>query len=330
MNRKILVTGGAGYIGSFIVRSLKEKGYEPVIVDDMSSGHEEAVQGFTLHKFNLVNNKEKLDELFVKEKFDGVIHMAAFIQMGESFKNPLKYFRNNLGCAINLMEAMVKHEVKYLIFSSSAGVYGNPESLPITEDMPRNPVNPYGETKYMVEKMLASSERAHGIKFASIRYFNAAGAALDGSIGEDHPEESHLIPNVIKATLEGQEVEIFGDDYETNDGTNVRDYFHVLDLAETHTLALEKLMNGMESDYFNVGIGRGYSNNEVIKMIEEVTGLKIKVKYGPRRKGDADSLYASIDKIKKALAWEPKYGLKEIVESAYKWHKNNPKGYEDE
>lgn len=325
--KKILVTGGAGYIGSFIVRDLKEKGFEPIIVDDMSSGHEEAVTGFTLVKLNLVTQKEELDKLFEKEKFDGVIHMAGFIQMGESFQNPLKYFHNNLLSTVNLLKVMNKHKTKFIVFSSSAGVYGNPEKLPITEDAPRAPVNPYGETKYMIERMLSWADKTDGIKFASIRYFNAAGAALDGSIGEDHPDESHLIPNVIKAAIAGREVEIFGDDYATDDGTNVRDYFHVLDLAETHTLALNKLMDGAESDYFNVGIGRGYSNNEVIEMIKKVTGLDVKVKYGPRREGDADSLFASIEKIKKALNWEPKYGLREIVESAYRWHSSHPRGY---
>ncbi len=324
---KILVTGGAGYIGSFIVRNLKDKGHEVVIVDNLSQGHKEAIEGFDLRVFDLLE-KEKLSELFENEKFDGVIHMAAFIQMGESFKNPLKYFKNNLASTINLLEVMVEKGVNNIVFSSSAGVYGNPENLPITEDMPRNPLNPYGETKYMGERMLDWFDKSHGIKFTAIRYFNAAGAALDGSIGEAHPEESHLIPNAMEAALTGKEFEVFGEDYGTPDGTNVRDYFHVLDLAETHTLALDKLISGGDSDYYNVGIGRGYSNKEVIDMIKEVTGSDFKVKYGPRREGDADALYASIDKIKSALGWEPKYGLKEIIESAYKWHQSHPNGYD--
>ena len=324
---KILVTGGAGYIGSFIVRNLKDKGHEVVIVDNLSQGHKEAIEGFDLRVFDLLE-KEKLSELFENEKFDGVIHMAAFIQMGESFKNPLKYFKNNLASTINLLEVMVEKGVNNIVFSSSAGVYGNPENLPITEDMPRNPLNPYGETKYMGERMLDWFDKSHGIKFTAIRYFNAAGAALDGSIGEAHPEESHLIPNAMEAALTGKEFEVFGEDYGTPDGTNVRDYFHVLDLAETHTLALDKLISGGDSDYYNVGIGRGYSNKEVIDMIKEVTGSDFKVKYGPRREGDADALYASIDKIKSALGWEPKYGLKEIIESAYKWHQGHPNGYD--
>lgn len=325
--KKILVTGGAGYIGSFIVRNLKKKGFEVVIVDNMSSGHEEAVKGCEIQKIDLVSGKEKLSELFEREKFDGVVHMAAFLQMGESFKNPQKYFQNNVVSSINLFEEMIKHKVGSIVFSSSAGVYGNPEKLPITEEMKRNPVNPYGETKYMIERMLEWLDKSHGIKFASIRYFNAAGASLDGSIGEDHPEESHLIPEALKAAIEGKEFTVFGNDYDTPDGTNVRDYIHVLDLTETHTIALEKLLGGAKSDFFNAGVGKGYSNKEVMAEIVRVTGLDFSVKYGKRREGDADELVSSNEKIKKEFSWEPKYGLKEIIESAYKWHKSHPKGY---
>jgi len=328
MSKKILVTGGAGYIGSFICKNLEEKGYEPIIVDDLSSGHEDAVKGVELHRFNMVTEKERLSEIFTKHKFEGVIHMAAFIQMGESFKNPQKYFKNNLSCAINLFDVMLEHEVSNIVFSSSAGVYGNPKSLPVTEDMERNPLNPYGETKYMVERMLEWMNESHGMDFIALRYFNAAGAAMDGSLGENHPDESHLIPAAMEKALEGEEFTVFGEEYDTPDGTNVRDYIHVLDLADLHILALERLVEGGESDYYNAGVGEGYSNKQVMEMIKEVTGLDFKVKYGKRRKGDADALYASIDKIKKAFDWEPKYGLKEIVESAYKWHKNNPRGYE--
>lgn len=324
---KILVTGGAGYIGSFIVKDLKDKGFEPIVVDDLSSGHKDAVSGFELHQINLVTDKDKLEELFSKNKISGVIHMASFIQMGESFKNPLKYFDNNLISAINLLETMLNHKVLNIVFSSSAGVYGDPKSLPIKEDQPKNPVNPYGETKYEIEKMLLWGQKAYGLKFAAIRYFNAAGGALDGSIGEDHPEESHLIPNLIKAAIEGKEMTIFGNDYQTQDGTCVRDYIHVLDLAEAHSLAISALIKGGKSDFYNAGVGRGYSNKEVIEMIKEVTGLPLKIKYGSRRPGDAAALYASTEKIQKELGWKPKYGLKEIIETAYKWHKGHPKGY---
>lgn len=325
--KKVLVTGGAGYIGSFIVRDLKENGFDPVILDNMSSGHEDAVKGFDLHKIDLVKEPEKLDKLFKENNFEGVIHMAAFIQMGESFENPLKYFDNNLNCAVNLFEMVKKHNVGNIVFSSSAGVYGNPKKLPITERAERNPLNPYGETKYMVERILKWMDKSYGIKSMSIRYFNAAGAALDGSIGEDHPNESHLIPCILKAAIEGAEFKLFGDDYDTPDGTCVRDYIHVLDLANAHTLALQRLLDGAKSDFYNAGVGKGYSNRQILNQIKDSTGLEVKVKQCPRRKGDADSLYASIDKIKKDFKWEPKYGLKEIIESSFKWHKNNPQGY---
>lgn len=324
---KILVTGGAGYIGSFIVRQLRDDGFTPVIVDDLNAGHKDAVQDFELHEINLVSQKDKLDSFFENEDIEGVIHMAAFIKMGESFREPAKYFENNLIGTINLLNLMVKHEIPYIVFSSSAGVYGNPESLPIKEDDKKDPVNPYGETKHMIERMFPWYEKAYGIKFSSIRYFNAAGAALDGKIGEDHPDESHLIPLAIDAAIKGEEFTIFGDDYDTADGTNIRDYVHVVDLAKAHTLALQGLMDGAKSDYYNAGGGKGYSNKEVMAEIVRVTGLDLNIKYGPRRPGDADELVASIEKIKSTLGWEPKLGLKEIIESAYKWHKKNPQGY---
>lgn len=325
--KKILVTGGAGYIGSFIVRQLRQEGYDVIVVDNLSQGHEKAIEDFKLHKIDLVTHKEKLAELFEKENIDGVVHMASFIQMGESFKNPSKYFKNNLIGAINLLDVMKNHEANFIVFSSSAGVYGNPERLPIEEDDNKDPLNPYGETKYMIERMLPWYEEAYGIKFASIRYFNAAGAALDGSIGEDHPGESHLIPLAIKAAIEGREFTIFGNDYDTKDGTCVRDYIHVLDLAKAHTKALSYLMEGGESDYFNAGVGEGYSNKEIMAKIVEVTGLDFNIRYGERRPGDADTLFASIEKITKKLSWEPEYGLTEIIDSAYKWHKKHPEGY---
>lgn len=327
--KKILVTGGAGYIGSFMVRHLKDSGYEPVIADNLSSGHLEAVKGFDFHQIDLLYEKDKLDVIFEKDEIAGVIHMASYIQMGESFKNPAKYFENNLIVAINVLNAMQRFNVDNFILSSSAGVYGNPERLPIKEDDPKNPENPYGETKLMIERILPWYEKAYGIKYISIRYFNAAGAALDGSIGEDHPEESHLVPLALKAAIEGKEFTIFGNDYDTKDGTCIRDYIHVLDLVENHTMALSYLFDGGKSDFFNAGVGRGYSNNEVIKAIEEVTGKKMKVKYGERRKGDADSLYASNEKIKRVLGWEPKYDLEKIIETAYLWHTKNPEGFKE-
>lgn len=326
---KILVTGGAGYIGSFMVRHLAEKGHEPVIVDNLSQGHKEAVKGFRLEEIDLVSQKDKLETFLKSEKFDGVVHMASFIQMGESFKNPGKYYRNNVVGFLNLLDSMKEGETSKVVLSSTAGVYGNPESLPIREDDSKNPLNPYGETKYIMERMLEDYDDAHGFKFMSFRYFNAAGAALDGSIGEDHPEESHLIPNVIKKALKGEEVEVFGSDYKTPDGTNIRDYIHVLDLVETHAIGLAKLFDGEKSNFYNIGAGRGYSNKEVVAEIEKAMGTNIKVKYGERRPGDADALYASIEKIEHDFGWKPKYGLAQIVDSAVKWHKSHPGGYLD-
>jgi len=324
---KILVTGGAGYIGSFMVRELIEKGFEVIIADNLSQGHAEAVKEFTLEKIDLVTEKQKLADLFSREKFDGVIHMASFIQMGESFINPAKYYENNVIGFINLLDVMKEAGTKNIILSSSAGVYGNPVKLPIEEDDLKNPLNPYGETKYIMERMLEDYDTAYGIKFAAIRYFNAAGAATDGSIGEDHPGESHLIPKIIKSALSGDEFTLFGTDYKTADGTCVRDYIHVLDLTKTHSLALESLFNGAKSAFFNAGVGRGYSNKEVISEVEKVTGLKVNIKEAPRREGDADELYASPEKIRKELSWQPAFGLTEIIESAHKWHKAHPNGY---
>ena len=326
MANKILITGGAGYIGSFMTRQLVEKGYEVIVLDNLSYGHKEAIIGYRLQVIDLVSEKDKLNKLFKEEQFDAVIHMASFIQMGESFVNPSKYYNNNVIGFINLVDAMISNNCKKIILSSSAGVYGNPVKVPVEEGDIKNPLNPYGETKYMMERILEDYDSAYGIKFVSLRYFNAAGASLDGSIGEAHSEESHLIPNIISKAIKGEEIEIFGDNYETLDGTCVRDYVHVLDLVEAHALALEFLENG-KSEVFNLGIGKGYSNKEVINMVEKVSGLQVKVKYGPRREGDANELYASNEKIKKVLGWSPKYNLEDIVKSAYLWHKNNPIGF---
>jgi UDP-glucose 4-epimerase len=328
MERKILVTGGAGYIGSFMIRKLKAEGHMTVVLDNLSCGHIEAVKEFDLRKIDLVTETEKLNNLFENEQFDAVIHMASFIQMGESYTNPSKYYRNNVVGFLNLMDAVRKGNCKKIILSSSAGVYGNPEKLPVEENDPKNPLNPYGETKYIMERILEDYDSAYGIKFVALRYFNAAGGALDGLIGEAHPEESHLIPNIIIKALKGEEIEIFGDDYETPDGTCVRDYVHVLDLVEAHSLSIEFLEKG-KSEIFNLGIGRGYSNKEVIEMVGKLTGLDLKVSYGPRRAGDANSLYASNEKIKRELGWVPRYDLEGIIKSAYEWHKNHPNGYSE-
>jgi UDP-glucose 4-epimerase len=322
----ILVTGGAGYIGSFIVRALEAEGFTPVIIDNLSSGHEEAVKGYKLYKIDIAGEKEKLDEIIKNENIEGVIHMASYIRMGESYEKPLKYFKNNVVSAINLLDSMRESNVGNIVFSSSAGVYGTPEKLPLEEDDKKSPENPYGETKLMIEKILGWCDKAWGLKSVSIRYFNAAGAALDGSIGEDHPNESHIIPLIIKAALRGKKFTIFGDDYDTKDGTCVRDYVHVLDLAKAHTLSLKYLMDKGESDVFNAGCGKGFSNKEIVEKVKEVAG-GFEWQVGPRRKGDAGAFYASINKIKTKLGWEPTLGLDEIIKSAYTWHKSHPDGY---
>ena len=314
MSKKILVTGGAGYIGSFMVRELQLKGFDPVILDNLSQGHEESVKGFRLEEIDLVTEKDKMDTLFSSE-------------MGESYKDPAKYYRNNIGGFINLLDSMKANGVKNIILSSSAGVYGNPVKVPVLEDDIKNPLNPYGETKYIMERMLEDYDTAYGVKFAAIRYFNAAGAAPDGSIGEAHPEESHLIPNVIKSVLDKKEFTLFGDDYDTPDGTCVRDYIHVLDLVEAHSLAMQALFDGAGSSFYNAGMGRGYSNREVISMVETVTGTKVNVKVVPKREGDAGFLFASSEKMKREMNWEPKYDLQKIVGSSYLWHKSHPSGY---
>jgi len=324
--KKILVTGGAGYIGSFIVRELRDQGFDVVIVDNLSQGHKEAVEGFELCEIDLVTEVDKLNKFLKNTKIDGVIHMASFIQMGESFRDPGKYFYNNVFGAVNLLNCLIQNRVSNFVFSSSAGVYGSPKRLPIKEDDQKRPENPYGETKLMIERILDWFDSAHGLKSVKIRYFNAAGAALDGSIGEDHPGESHIIPLIMKAALEGREFTIFGNDYKTTDKTCVRDYVHVLDLAKAHSAALKYLMDGGESEAFNAGVGEGYSNLEIVGEIEKVAG-KFDWKFGPRRSGDADSLFADNSKIRKVLGWEPEHGLKEIIRSAYKWHKSHPEGY---
>lgn len=325
---KIVVTGGAGYIGSFMVRKLRDSGHEVIIVDDLSSGHVEAVEDFRLEKINLVDDSQKLDLIFKTEKIDAVIHMASFIQMGESYKNPSKYYRNNVIGFISLLDTMVKNGCLKLVISSSAGVYGNPEKLPILENDPKNPLNPYGETKYILERVADDYDLAYGLKYVALRYFNAAGAMLDGSIGEAHPEESHLIPTIIKKALSDEEIHIFGNDYNTPDGTCVRDYIHVLDLVEVHSLAIDYLDEG-KSNIFNVGVGKGYSNKEILDEIGKRLNKELKVVYYPRRQGDADSLYASNEKAVKTLGWKPKYKLDDIVDSAIKWHTNNPKNYSE-
>ncbi len=320
---KILVVGGAGYIGFITVQELLKQGYEVVIFDHFQRHSPDKTKPVSFVKGDITHFDE-IKQALKQTKPDAVIHFAAYIQMGESVQDPRKYYYNNVVGSMNLANAMVETGVDKLVFSSSAGVYGNPQRIPIQEDDPKLPTNPYGETKLAVERLLRWYEQPYGLRSISIRYFNAAGAALDGSLGEDHQPESHLIPNIIKAQLEDREFTLFGDDYSTEDGTCVRDYIHVVDLATAHIAALEKLQAGASSNYYNAGTGQGYSNKQIIQMVEKVSGKPIRVKVLPRRPGDADILIADTTKIHRELNWEPKYSdLETIIKTAYRWHQSH-------
>ncbi len=323
---KLLVTGGTGYVGSFTVRALQDK-YEILIVDNLLYGHEDAVPNIKVVKLDL-SNGPRLKELMAEYKPEAVVHFAAYIQAGESVTNPTKYFVNNVSGSLNLLNAMVEAGVKKMVFSSSAAVYGNPENLPIKENQTKNPINPYGDSKLMIEMMLKRYHMAYGLNYVALRYFNACGAELDGSFGEDHRPETHIIPLLIRAYLKGEEFIIFGNDYKTKDGTCVRDYVHVLDLADVHKAALTALFDGLTTAEFNCGSGVGFSNLEIVKSLEAVTGQPAVYKFGSRRPGDPDKLVAGVDKIKDQLGWQAKYSdIKTITSSAFKWHKNHPLGY---
>jgi len=325
---KILVTGGAGYIGSHTVAELLQAGHEVVVFDNLVYGHKEAIK-CPLIVGDLLNQKE-INQVFEKEKFEGVIHFAAYALAGESMQKPAKYFENNLQGGINLLEAMRNHQVNKIVFSSTCAIYGYPKKLPVAEEEEKKPVSVYGESKLMFEQILAWYDQLLGIKNVCLRYFNAAGASLDGSIGEDHQPETHIIPIAMQTALgQREKFTIFGDDYQTPDGTNIRDYIHVLDLATAHIKALEYLLKEKKSNYFNAGIGKGYSNKEILEMVKKVSGIDFKVEIGPRREGDPEAVYADNGKIKKVLGWEPKYSeLKTIIESAWKWHQAHPQGFQ--
>ena len=319
---KVLVTGGAGYIGSFMTKRLLERGDEVVVVDSLERGHKEAVDTKAkLYAGNLLN-KEFVSKIFSENKFDAVIHFAGYISMNESMQNPYLYFQNNIFASLNVMEEMVKTNTNNFIFSSTAGVYGNPIKLPIPEDHPKNPENPYGESKLMVEKLMSWYQETHGINSVALRYFNASGASLDGKLGENHDPESHIIPNIMKAILNSESFKLFGTDYDTKDGTCVRDYIHVIDLVEAHVLAIEKLMKDKGMFAYNVGTGNGYSNKEVIEMVRRVSGKDFQIEESARRPGDADTLIADASKIKGELGFSPKYSdLETIVKTAWEWHR---------
>ncbi len=325
----ILITGGAGYIGSHVVKELLRQGYQPIVYDNLQTGHRKAVKEALLIEGDLAD-RGKLKETFHLYSIDAVMHFAADSLVGESVKNPLKYFNNNVKNSLQLIETLDEFDVKKFVFSSSAAVYGEPEKIPITEEHACLPTNPYGETKWIFERVLQVFYEARKLDYISLRYFNAAGADPTSELGEDHFPETHLIPIGLEAALAGASIPVFGADYDTPDGTCIRDYIHVTDLAEAHILALQKLETRGSSGIYNLGNGNGYSVREVIDTIRKVTKRKITTIESPRRPGDPARLVASSEKIKKELGWVPKYPeLETIVETAWQWHRKHPKGYGD-
>lgn len=326
----ILVTGGAGYIGSATIKYLQSKGKEIVVVDNLQTGYRNSVDVDKFYKIDL-RDMDSLDKVFKENEIEGVIHFAANSLVGVSMTDPYTYYDNNVYGTLCLLKTMMENDVKKIVFSSTAATYGEPKNIPILESDITNPTNPYGETKLTMEKMMKWFDYAYGIKYVSLRYFNAAGAHKSGEIGEAHNPETHLIPLILQVPL-GQRkyVSIFGDDYDTPDGTPIRDYIHVMDLADAHYLAYEHLENGNDSDIFNLGSGTGFSVKEVIEIAREVTGHEIPATVEARRAGDPAVLIASSAKIKDVLGWNPQYDdLKVIIEDAWRWHKNHPNGYDD-
>ncbi len=329
---KVLVVGGAGYIGSHLVRAMKaSRDFEPVVLDNLCLGHKEAVREATLVQGDL-NDRASLEAVFEKFDFGAVMHFASFIAVGESVSDPAKYYQNNVVGTFNLLEVMRKRGINYFIFSSTAAVYGIPKVVPIPEETELAPINPYGRTKLVIEQILEDFDRAYGLKSVRFRYFNAAGAAADGAIGEDHKPETHLIPVAIQALMGKREVlNIMGGDYPTPDGTCIRDYIHVEDLAEAHILGLKWLETNKKSEVFNLGTGSGYSVKQVVDTIEKVTGKKVPVIMAERRPGDPPELVAASDKAKQVLIWGPKLSdLATIVKTAWEWHRKHPEGFEKE
>ena len=327
---RILVLGGAGYIGSHTALELIRAGHEVLVVDNLVTGHREAVPEQAVFYQGDLHDFAFLDQLFQKEPIDAVIHFAAYSLVGESVTNPLKYYDNNLCGTKVLLDAMVKNGIDKIVFSSTAATYGEPENIPILESDRTAPTNPYGETKLAMEKMFHWPAAAHGLRYVSLRNFNACGADTSGTIGEAHQPESHLIPLILQVPNGKRDaISIYGTDYDTPDGTCIRDYIHVTDLAQAHILAVSYLMNGGESDIFNLGNGVGYSVREVIDVARQVTGHPIPAIETPRRAGDPARLEASSEKAKRVLGWNPVHNsLEEIISSAWKWHQTHPNGYE--
>lgn len=325
MNQNVLVTGGAGYIGSHTCKALAQAGFRPVVYDNLVYGHEWAVKWGPLEVGDIAD-RARLDEVFATYRPVAVIHFAAFAYVGESVTNPGKYYRNNVSGSLSLIEAAVHHGVECFVFSSTCATYGVPDALPITESSPQRPINPYGASKLMVERILEDFSAAHPLRHIALRYFNASGADEDNVIGEDHDPETHLIPLVLDAASGRRaDVTVFGTDYDTPDGTCLRDYIHVSDLAQAHVLALQFLLAGGPSQKINLGLGFGFSVKDVIQTVERVTGLKVPAVYGPRRAGDPAALVADPTKARDMLGWRPRFtSLPAIVETAWAWHQKHP------
>jgi len=324
---KFLITGGAGYIGSITNSLLRSQGHETVVFDNLINGFKEAVRDTKLVIGDL-RNKEEITKVFAQENFDAVIHFAALALAGESMEKPYEYFYNNTIGGLNLLEAMRKGGCKTIIFSSTCAVYGFPKKLPVTEESPINPASVYGASKRNFEEILDWYEKIHGVKHAKLRYFNACGALPDGTLGEAHPVETHIIPVALKKADEGKTFSVFGKDYDTKDHTCIRDYIHVLDLADAHLKAAEYILNKHQSVTANLGVGKGYSNLDIIHAVEKVTAKKMNVKFEKRRWGDPDAIYADNARAKKLLNWNPHYtSLDSIIETAWAWHKKHPHAY---
>lgn len=325
---RVVVTGGAGYIGSHAVRALVDAGHDVAVLDDLSAGHEQAVPaGVTLVRAR-IHDHDAVKQLFIDHRADAVMHFAAWLAVGESVQKPVDYYQNNVTGTLTVLGAMREAGVKRFIFSSTCAVYGEPQSVPIVETLPKDPINAYGETKLTIERALPHMERAYGIKWVALRYFNAAGAHPDGTIGEDHANEVHVIPLAIRAANGGTPLRVFGEDYPTPDGTCQRDYIHVMDLADAHIRALTALERGGPSNAFNVGTGTPHSVREVIDTVSRVVGKPVAWEPAPRRPGDPAVLYASADRARNELGWRPKYAdLEVIVRHAWQWHSRHPWGY---
>lgn len=320
--KNILVIGGAGYIGSHMVRMLAKQGYNPVVFDNLSKGHREAVANYPFELGDL-GDKARLTEVFKKYGIEAVMHFAAFAEVGESVKEPSKYYHNNVAKVLDLLDALVENDIKYFVFSSTAATFGEPVRPKIDESHPQNPINPYGNTKLMVEKILADFDTAYGLKATALRYFNASGADDSGEIGESHNPETHLIPIVLQtAAGKRASIKMFGTDYPTPDGTCVRDYVHVNDLARAHILALEKIFKDNVSERFNLGSGNGFSVAEIVKEAKRITGIDFTVEKAPRRDGDPAVLVADSAKAERILGWKPQYNLTRIIETAWNWEQH--------